>query len=87
MSFNNLTTDTNPVKSRQTLENVFNCSDFTGELSSVTGINSKFMYIDRLKSKINGDVESLPPTVHIVCGPECKESCINLFRKNEKKTS
>lgn len=53
---------------------VYRCKDFTGELSSVTGIIHQFMFIPRLVDRFNG-VTSEEPTVRIICGPECHNGC------------
>jgi hypothetical protein len=72
----NLTDDVNPViKSSRSDVQVFNCAEFKGKYSSITGIYSKFMYIGKI-NELSGEVES--PTVRIICGPECIDKCINL---------
>lgn len=51
------------------------CKDFKGEVSSITGIYSKFLFTPKI-NQLSGTVET--PTITIVCVPECKEHCINL---------
>lgn len=75
---------TNDVKSenvpviKASTSKVFSCQNFKGELSSVTGINSRFLYIPKIEL-ISGEVKT--PDITILCGLECKENCINLFKK------
>lgn len=72
----NLTGDSKPVIGATTVK-TYLCKDFKGELSSVTGISSKFMYIAKLRNNFD-DVISESPTINIICGPECIDKCINL---------
>lgn len=71
MAFNNLTKEVKPVNNVQ----IYNCSEFTGKFSSITGIASRFIYITRI-DQLTGS--SLEPNVRIVCGVECKNKCVNL---------
>lgn len=71
-----LVTDNFPVIENIKDQQVFNCSEYTGKYSSITGIISKFMYIGKI-DQLTGDPE-FPPTVRIVCGPECIDKCINI---------
>lgn len=68
--------DAIPVK-ESNLVQTFNCKDFKGKLSSITGIQSKFLYIAKLRNHFD-EVISESPTVKIICGIECKDKCINL---------
>jgi hypothetical protein len=56
---------------------VVSCKDFSGEISSTTGIQGRFIYIPKLVNRLSG-VDYLSPTVRIICGEECKTKCINL---------
>lgn len=75
----NITDDVHPVKETQHVSlRTYNCKDFTGEISSKTGIYSKFLYISRTSGNIRSLGEVLNPTIRIVCGPECIDKCMNL---------
>lgn len=69
----NLITDAKIIETEK--QKVFSCKTYKGNLSSVTGIISKFLYITRI-DQFTG--EALTPTVRIICGEECKTKCINL---------
>lgn len=79
-----------PVKESSPSESLtISCKDFRGELSSITGIQSKFLFIPKLVNGLS-EVKSLPPTVVIVCGEECKTNCIHLdalFKPKSNQTS
>jgi len=77
MQFKNLTNDIIPVKNNTLIQNqqIIACSDFKGKVDSITGIISKFMYIDKINT-LTGKSET--PTIRIICGVECKDKCINI---------
>lgn len=75
-----LTNDVSPVIETSKSQQVFSCAEFTGKYSSITGIQSKFLYIGKI-NEITGEPEN--PIVRIVCGSECIDKCIN-FNKEEK---
>ena len=81
MKLTNLTNDSKePLKSEKSDVTVISCKDFKGDLSSVTGIQSKFLYIGKIS-----ELSAIPssPTVRIVCGPECIDSCKNIHKENK----
>jgi hypothetical protein len=48
------------------------CKDFKGKLSSITGIQSKFLYISKI-NEFSG--ESSSPDIILRCTENCKEKC------------
>jgi len=70
----NLTSDAKPVVGDKHVR-VVSCKDFKGEISSITGIASKFLYIPKI-NQLTCETES--PSIRIICGEECKTKCINL---------
>ena len=81
MKLTNLTDDSKePLKSEKNDVRVISCKDFKGSLSSITGIQSKFLYIGKI-SELSGEPSS--PTVRIVCEPECISECKYLHKKTE----
>lgn len=86
MSFkviNTVTDDVTPVKETSNVS-TYMCKDFKGELSSKTGIYSKFMYIGKI-NQLSGKPEN--PTIRIICGAECINECINLKKRNNDKNT
>lgn len=79
MKFNNLIEDNSNLKSENNIK-VFSCKNFKGELSSITGIQSKFLFIAKI-NELSG--ESSWPSVKIVCEPECIDSCKYLHKIKE----
>lgn len=76
MAFNVIetVTETNnqPVNNGKQTERVYRCKDFTGEISSVTGIFHKELYIAKI-NEFSGNIER--PTIRLVCAEECKDGC------------
>lgn len=81
---NNLTKDSLPVIESPSVQQVFTCSEFKGQLSSITGIISRFLYINKINQLT---CESEVPTVRIICGIECINKCINLYKNYDKSGS
>lgn len=71
----NLINDSKPVIESSCT--TISCKDFKGEISSITGIIHRSIYISKLRESF-GEVLVENPTIRVVCGSECKERCINL---------
>lgn len=80
----NLTNDVKPViVDNKSKTKYISCAEFKGEISSITGIASKFLYVPKISQKLSNYGEPESPEIIIVCTPECKDYCVNF--KNYKK--
>lgn len=84
MAFNVLTNEGDssnkkPITSQVGDIKTYSCKEFKGELSSITGIYSKFLYIGRITSELNG-CQPANPTIRIICEPECVNECQYLHK-------
>lgn len=85
----NLTNDVKPViVDTKSKTRYISCAEFKGEISSITGIASKFLYVPKISQKLSNLGDTEPPEITIVCSPECKEYCINLknYKQNNDKS-